>query len=373
MVKALRIVVTLLMGSTPCWGLAACGSSDGGAVGGAWGGGGQTGGSGGGGQVPCDGSETLDLDGVFALDAKFSFTFGSRPGGAVTVCPVDQTSEGSFLGLVRITQQAGSTSIQSEAVVCTLQLPVISAGVGECDPGATNLVYAGLEFPQSLIDACPVAALASSVGTLAGLGKGSGFALQRLTFTIGTDKTGDAMPTWQMDKPGCGMSDIQVGRTEQCSQDCVSDCGGLVDDDHDGWPGVTVHVCGLTEEDMQQKVPCNAETPTEPGTTIQGRAMLDLQVDPLLSGTTVSSCEVSGDLDAAIRYNVVGADLYLSTMPISVTSAIKSLPLYTVNKGDSRFRLVRIDGKHGSADWSPDFGDPLGTCKTVIARQNELR
>lgn len=374
--KVIRSVSFVLAGAALMCGAGACGSSDSsGSTGGAAGAGGQaTGGSGGGSQLACDATDALDLDGIFALDAKFSFTFGSQPGGAVTVCPVDQTSEGSFLGLVRLKQQAGSTAIDSaEAVVCTLQLPIISAGVGKCEPGTTNLVYAGLEFPQALIDACPLATLATSTGNLTALQSGSTFDLSRLTFTIGTDKTGDQMPTWQMDKTGCGMSDNTVGRTEQCAEQCVSDCAALVDDDHDGWPGVTVDVCGLTEDDKQQKVPCNADQPNVPGSTIQGRAMLNLQVDPLLRGAAVSSCEVTGSLDAAIRYNVVGADLYLSNTQISVTSAIKSLPLYTVNTSESRFRLARIDGKHGAADWSPNFDDVLATCKTVISRQNELR
>jgi hypothetical protein len=370
MSNAIRSISFLVMALTAAWGLGACGSSDSGqATGGAGGaatGGQSGGGSGGGTQLACDDDGDIDLDGIFALAAKFSFTFGSQPGGAVTICPADQTSEGSFLGLVRLTHQAGSTQIASaEAVVCTLQLPIISAGVGECDPGTTNLVYAGLEFPQALIDACPLA-------TLTSLQPGATFDLQRLTFTIGTDKTGDEMPTWLMDKTGCGMSNLAAGRTALCDPECVSDCAGLVDDDHDGWPGVTVHVCGLTEDDKQQKVPCNAEEPNVPGATIQGRAMLDLQVDPQLKGAAVSSCEVSGNLDAAIRYNVVGADLYVLSQ-ISVTSAIKSLPVYTVNPSESRFRLARIDGKHGSADWAPDFGDVLSSCKTVIARQNELR
>ena len=376
MSKAIRSLSWLMTASIAAWALGACGSSDSSAAaGGAAGAGGASGGAGAGTtQLPCDSSGDVDLDGMFALAAKFSFTFGSQPGGAVTICPADQTSEGSFLGLVRLHQQPGSTQIDSaEAVVCTLQLPIISAGAGQCNPGTTNLVYAGLKFPQALIDACPRATLATTTGTLTSLQPGATFDLQQLTFTIGTDKTGDQMPTWLMDKTGCGMADVSAGRIAECDPGCVSDCSSLVDDDQDGWPGVTVDVCGLTDDDKQQQVPCNADEPNVPGATIQGRAMMDMEVDPLLKGSAVSSCEVSGNLDASIRYNVIGADLYVTNAQISVTSAIKSLPTYKVNASQSRFLLVRIDGKHGSLDWSPDFNDALGSCKTVIARQNELQ
>ena len=352
----------------------ACGSSDSG-TGGTGGQAGATGSGGtGGSTLPCSDGGQLDLDGIFALAAKFSFTFSSLPGGAVTVCPADQTSEGSFLGLVKIVHEPGTRELKSvEAVVCTLQLPIISAVVGECTPDSTNMVYAGLEFPQALIDAAPLATLAKTTGVIGATTDGTTFDANRLTFTIGTRKAGDEMPSWLMDKTGCGMSDNAEGRGQGCSTLCVSDCTQMADDDTDGYPGVTINVCGQTKDDLDQKVKCNAEEPNVPGTTLQGRAFMNLQVDPRLSGTASSSCEVSGPLDAAIRYNVDGADLYLMSTQISVTSAIKSLPRYTVNTSESRFRLARIDGKHGSTNWTPNFSEPLASCKTVIAHQNELK
>jgi hypothetical protein len=324
--------------------------------------------------VTCSETGPLDLDGLFAIFVRLSFTFGSHPGGAVTVCPVDQAGEGNFLALLRVTHTPGSTSVASlEAVVCSLALPVISAVVGECDAAPKNLVYAGLQFPQKLIEALPATPVATTTAKLGGTSPGSALHPGRLTFILGTRKLGAAMPAWDSSRPGCGMNDTAAGRGPTCEKACVTDCDGLVDDDKDGWPAVTVHVCGYTDDDKKQKVACNAEEPSTAGATIQGRAALDLQVDPLFSGVAQSSCEISGGIDSKFTYNVVGADLYLANTPVSVTASYSSLPQYWVDLDASRFRALRIDGKHGARDWSPSWADLVGTCKTVIARQNELK
>ena len=356
--------------------LGACGSSDdapAGAAGQA--GSGGTGGSGGGTTIACsDDSDQLDLGGLYALSARLSFTFASQPGGAVTVCPKDQTSEGTFLSFVKLEHQPGQSEVTAiSAVVCTLELPIISAIVGECDPDAPNMVYAGLEFPKALLDGVPTASMGQTTATLSSTAPGGILSAGPMDFSIGTNELTANAPTWLMEKTGCGVNDNAPGRSSQCDDNCVSDCSKLADDDADGWPGVTVHVCGLTAEDKQQNVACNPEEPNVAGATIQGRALMNLLVEPLkLTGSAASSCEVAGTLDAAIAYNVIGADLYLANAQISVTSAIKSLPQYTVNTTDSRFRLVRIDGKHGSPNWNPSWGEPLASCKQIIANQNQL-
>lgn len=319
----------------------------------------------------CTDDGQLDLDGTFVLDATLSFEFSSQPGGAVTVCPEDQTSDGSFLGLLRLQHEPGQQTVKLEAVVCTLELPIISAIVGQCHPDAPNLVYAGLEFPEALIRALPVASVGRATGTLRDAGTETLVDFSRITFTVGTPKTGDEMPAWQETKAGC--NDVALGRGQQCAEECVSACEELVDHDHDGYPGVSVHVCGYTDDDRTHAVACNPEEPSEPGTTIQGRAMLDMQVDPLMQNARVaSSCAIEGPLDAHIRYNVIGADLYVTNTQISVVSATRSLPVYEVQP-DSRFWAVRIDGKYGSPNWDADFSDPVRACAAAIARRNEIK
>ncbi len=374
LLSRVRRGVALALATAPL--LAACGSSDDSSGVDGQAGSGASGGSGGTTGIACNhDAADVDLGGLYALSARLSFTFASQPGGAVTVCPTDQTSQGYFLSLVKLDHQPGQADVTDvSAVVCTLKLPVISAIVGECDPGASNLVYAGLEFPKALLDAVPNASVGQTTASLSSTAQGATMSAGPMNFSIGTDTNAAQAPTWLMENPGCGMNDNAPGRTSECESSCVSDCGKLVDDDADGWPGVTVQVCGFTDEDKQQNVPCNTEAPNVAGATIQGRAMMNLQVEPLtLTGQALSSCEIAGSLDAAISYNVVGADLYLANTQISVTSAIKSLPVYSVNTDESRFRLVRIDGKHGAPDWDPDWGAPLASCRRIIENQNDLR
>ena len=332
------------------------------------------GGSGDSSLVCNDTSEELDLDGYYALHIRLSFTFASQPGGAVTVCPIGQTNEGSFLGFAKIAHQPGQTTASISAVACSLELPVVSAIVGTCKPTAPNVIRAGLVFPQALLDAAPTVDTAEATMFLSSPFAGATVTADSMRFSLGSTEPMATAPKWLSDQPGCGMTDNASGRSPFCEDKCVSDCSKMTDDDEDGWPGVTVHVCGRTDEDTQKAVPCNAERPNEAGTTIQGRSFMNLQVEPLtISGQFKSSCEAEGNLDADFFYNVVGADLYLANTQISVSSAIKSLPIYSINSAESRYRLVRIDGKYGGLNWDPSWSELLASCRRIIAGQHELR
>ena len=123
---------------------------------------------------------------------------------------------------------------------------------------------------------------------------------------------------------------------------------------------------------MKSGVACNAESPNVPGTTLQGRGFIDMEVDPLFTGQAKTSCELEGTVDSEVLYNLVGADIYLAGAQIGVTSAIKSLPSFEVDPAASRFRMVRIDGKFGAPDWMVDPAMAKAACATLLARQNEL-
>jgi hypothetical protein len=135
---------------------------------------------------------------------------------------------------------------------------------------------------------------------------------------------------------------------------------------------MTVHVCGTTPGDVQNGALCQPEAPNEPGATLQGRGFIDFATNPQLGGNAVSSCEITGNVDAAVLYNLVGADIYLASSAISVASAIKSLPTFQVDPAESRFRMVRIDGQYGAPDWSVNAADPAAACATILSRMNEL-
>jgi hypothetical protein len=170
--------------------------------------------------------------------------------------------------------------------------------------------------------------------------------------------------------PACNKPDVGHGKT--CEMACVDDCAAMRDDDADGYPGVTMQVCGFTETDQQDGVACHADTPDDPGATVQGKAFLDIEVDPKFTGTAKSSCELTGTVDTSVLYNLVGADVYLTGTPITVNSAINSLPAFDVDSAASKFRMVRVDGKYGAPDWKLDPTAMKASCVEIIKRVNEL-
>jgi hypothetical protein len=333
---------------------------------------GQGGGAGTGGstQLTCEDSGTVDMTGLWAIYLRYSLSLVSQPGGAITMCPVDQVSSSTMYLLADIKHSGNGLEIQPRH--CSMTLPVVTGIVGDCDPTAPNLVSVNIIPPQKLLDADVPMELAK--GTVSGSTPGSSLTMQdRFTFTMGTSKHGTEMPKWLDTKAGCGASDLEIGRTTECAQQCVSDCSVLLDDDADQYPAVTFHVCGTTPEDVQSKVKCNAEQPSEGGTTIQGRVSLVYTTDPMIQGTVKSSCEASGTFAATTIYNVVGADLYLANTKISVASSLKSLPAYEIDPVKSQFRMIRVDGKYGAPNWNADFSEHLSACKTAVAHQNEMQ
>jgi hypothetical protein len=324
-------------------------------------------------QITCDGAPAdLTLDGTWAAYGKLAISFQGAPGGAITICPTNQIGESTLLLLMTVqTDAADKTKLTSvTATLCSLSLPVVKALVGDCDPSSQGQISTEILVPKAFLDALPSIATAPSTGTLAGLATGSGVMLDRFTVTAGTSKTDGVLPSWDAASPSCTAADI--GRTNVCDTSCVAECAALRDDDADGYPGMTAEVCGKTQSDAQNGVPCNTETPNEPGASLQGRAFLSIEVDPQFQGTAESSCEIKGTVDAGVNYAIAGADIYLAGAPIGVTSAIKSLPAFQVDPAESRFRAIRIDGQFGAPDWGVDPSQPLAACAELVTRINEF-
>lgn len=368
-----RIHFLSLLFSAALLGAPACGD-DGSASTGGTGGTGGAGGTGGGGPNPieCDGAPAeLSIGGAWAAYGRLSVKLVGAPGGAITICPADQVGEGTLLLLVTFEQDpADKTKItKATATLCSVELPVVTALVGSCDPMSASLVSTQIEAPDAFIKSLPMLTAVPISGTLSGLMSGATIDLERFVVTAGSTKTGADMPGWNDADPACGAADI--GHTG-CDMMCVDDCAAMRDDDGDAYPGVTLHVCGKTADDVKKGVECNAEAPNEPGATLQGKAFLDMEVDPKFTGSATSSCELSGTIDTGVNYNIVGADVFLAGGAISVTSAIKSLPTFLVDSAASKFRMVRIDGQFGSPDWQVNPADPAGACSIVIQRANEL-
>ena len=339
-------------------------------------GGSGSGGAGGGtSAVKCDSAPAeLSLEGTWAVKGRLAVKLKGAPGGAITICPEDQPGEASMLMMVTIKEDpADKTKLTAvTATLCSIELPTVSALVGNCDPTSMSLVYATMSAPQKLIDALPKVVTTAVGGKLDGPKSGSGVALERFTVTVGSSKGGDLLPKWDTASAACSKGD--VGHTNACETTCVDDCPSLRDDDGDGFPGVTIAVCGVTASDQKNGVPCHVDKPDDPGATLQGKAFLDIQVDPQFIGTAKSSCELTGSVDASteIRYQIVGTDIWLAGTAITVDQTIGSLPSFQVDSSASKFRMVRVDGKYGSPDWKLDPLQQSAACAAVDQRVNEL-
>jgi hypothetical protein len=354
--------------------LGGCGSDDPAATGGSGAGAGGAAGSGGAGggvaAVPCDGEpETLSLGGTWAARAYLTVQLTGSPDGAVSLCPEQQQGEAQLLLMVHMVEDPSDPTQLPEvtAALCNLSLPIVKAKVGDCTEGDDNVIDTEIIVPPALLAGLPAVPSTPASASLGGMAPGASLAVQGLKMTVGSTETGTDMPAWAVDDVSCNGDDI--GRTNACEADCVSDCAALRDDDGDGYPGVTVHVCGYAKG--EEKSACNAEEPDSTGVAVQGKAFMDIEVAPVLDGEAESSCELSGTVTTPIAYNLVGADIWLGPGPIGVSTAIKSLPLFEVDP-QSVFRMVRIDGAFGAPDWDVDAADPAGACATIVSRVNDL-
>lgn len=324
--------------------------------------------------VTCTGepSDHVALSGTWAAYGELSVSLEGVPGGAITICPADQVGAASLLVLLTIEQNAADpTKLDTVGVtLCSLELPTVTALVGTCDPTSQALVSTQIVAPKTFIEALPKVATTPATGTLSGKEAGSNLKLGPLVVTVGSTKPGASMPRWDDASTACNAPNL--GRTTTCETTCVDDCASLRDDDGDLAPGVTVHVCGYTPDDTTGHVKCNADSPNTPGATLQGKAFIDIEVDPTLDGVAKSSCELTGNVGTNVLYHLTGADIWLAGAPITVSSAIKSLPNFHVDPTASKFRMVRIDGQYGAPDWGVDPTAPSAACATLNMRVNEL-
>jgi hypothetical protein len=315
------------------------------------------------------------LSGTWAAHGQLSVKLTGAQMGPITICPADQEGAATLLLLITVKQDtADPTKLdQMQATLCSLELPTVTALVGSCTPNASNLVSTQIIVPQALLDALPTVATAMATGTLGGKSPGAMLTVSPFDVVLGSTKMGAALPTWNTMSSMCNAPG--TGSSKSCDTTCVSDCTSLRDDDMDGYPGVTVQVCGETSMDMKSGVKCNASSPSMAGTSIQGEAFIDIEVTPTFTGTVKSSCEVTGTVstaDGMVDYHLVGADVYVGGVQIGVNDAIKSLPTFTVDPANSKFRMVRIDGKYGSPDLMVDPTQPGKACATVIMNMNQF-
>lgn len=356
-------------------GLCACGNG-GGTTSSGSGGSGSTGAGGADGgthAITCAGAPADPaLDGTWVASGKLAVKLQGSPGGAINICPADQVGEANLIILLTVkTDPSDSAKLTAvQANICSIDLPTVSALVGSCDPKSQSLVNTQIIVPPPFLAALPKVVAKPVTGSVNGKGNGAPLSIDRFTVTLGTNKAGGVLPVWDTNGAACGAANI--GHSTACETTCVNDCASLTDDDSDKFPGVTLEVCGLTSSDQKGSVKCHADAPSNPGVTLQGKAFVSFQVDPQFTGTAKSSCEVLGTVDSGVLYSIVGTDVYLAGSPLGVDQVIKSLPAFNVDATQSKFRMVRIDGKYGAPNWSVDPASLDAACQTLIQRINEL-
>lgn len=352
---------------------AACGSSDSNGAGQGTGGAAGTGGAGGSGgaSITCNATGDLDLEGTWVARARLAVTFQALPGGAIAICPENQVGKSELLMLYDVKKDPSDAKKATlTAYLCSFTLPTTTAVAGTCDPSAENVVTTELTPGPKLLSALVKLNTPPAHVTLDSLSPGAAFNPERSTFITGADPATDPLPSWDTNTTYCAQ-DPNAGRTSQCEAQCV-DCASTSDDDGDGNPGDTIDVCGRTASDTQSHTTCDTANPDNGGVTIQGQAYIDFMTNPQLGGTVKSSCEISGNVDAEVTYHVIGGNVYLQNTPLKVADIITSLPSFQVSKSDSKYEMVRVDGKYGTMDWKLDMSDAAAACTTAIQQQNSL-
>ena len=142
----------------------------------------------GGATVPCDSTSPPDLQGTWAALARYSLFLQSQQGGVVTMCPEGQTAPAYLLMLLEVQPDGASYAVS--AIPCQLDLPSVTAMVGECRPDQGNLLTVDIPIPDALGESFgripPVPAAISGSPDEA-------LSFDRMRFTWGTRK--DTLPS----------------------------------------------------------------------------------------------------------------------------------------------------------------------------------
>lgn len=310
--------------------------------------------------------DNVELSGTWALRAQYEIALLGKEGGAAGMCPKDQTDKAVLLLALDFQPGTEPGKATVSAIACDLTLPSVKAMAGNCIDSPQNTLDIQLKTPESLTKAFALSPAVTGGVVM----NDNALTFDQLGFQWGS--TASTLPTWNGEKAECGDSKNVRGTTKECDTECVSDCTQVKDDDGDGYPAVSVHLCGTTETDRTSQVPCNAENPSDPGVTMQGAVRMVLRTAVTMKGEAASSNAVSGTFSSDTNYSLVGSTTYLSGTLITPTSVHKSLPEFQGVEQNSKWRMIRVDGLHGSANWQlPD--DPQQRCEIIRSKVNEFQ
>lgn len=299
---------------------------------------------------------SLDLEGTWAVKITLPADITGAPGGAFETCPATQQGDATVLLVMNVTELAPNHSARFS--VCSVDLPVVTAAAPDCATG-TDVDLDLLPFRDRIFDD------ETNPMTIAVDGDQPGTPFTVPEFRLSYGKA-PPLPAWDTADVAC--DDPTLGHGGACEDACLD--GGCQDLDYwnDDFPGFSWGLCGIAANESVGV--CEFDEPEMEGATVQGPVFTTMSVSSALEGTFASSCEADGTATAELVMSIIGGNVYVAGEQANVTAIAKGLPSFAFDGAAAPARFVRIDGRHGSPDYSENDLDD--TCDLLIEHAAEL-
>lgn len=282
-----------------------------------------------------DPDETLDLLGWWGSRAWVHVEMVTSPEGIVRMCPDPHPGIALLTLVIDLHTQEGDR-IDYDFVVCEIGMPTVTASLAPCEE--EEFLSVNLELGPALMAYIPSQEFHGHA-ELGGTSPCSAYVSDSLDITYGYDPSGvgpdDPLPGWDME---C------AGSTPEA---CVNAWDLVIDEDGDGSPGVSLQVT------------------TDPVDTLRGQAYTTWRTNPHMHGLAWSSTLIQGDLSPTMEYDVVGSGADLQGIPMDEPTVKRNIPRFHIPEAGSTYKMVRVDGAHGSADLDAD-GDTIVSCDELM-------
>ncbi|MBW2260984.1 MAG: hypothetical protein JRG91_03345 [Deltaproteobacteria bacterium] len=279
--------------------------------------------------------ETLDLLGWWGTRAWVQVEMVTSPEGIVRMCPDPHPGIALLTLVINLHTQSGDR-IDYEFVVCEIGMPTVTASLAPCSE--EEFLNVNLELGPHLMAYIPSQEFHGHA-EIGGTQPCSAYTSDTLDITYGYDPSvvasDEPLPGWDVE---CGGSTPEA---------CVNDWGSVIDEDGDGHPGVSLQVT------------------TDPVDTIQGQAYTTWRTNPHMHGQVWSSTLIQGDLSPTMEYDVVGSGADLQGIPMDEATVKRNIPRFLIPTTGSTYKMVRVDGEHGSQDLDAD-GNSIVTCEELM-------
>ncbi len=284
-------------------------------------------------QPDPDGS--LDLLGWWGSRAWVHVEMVTSPEGIVRMCPDPHPGIALLTLVINLHTQAGDR-IDYDFVVCEIGMPTVTASLAPCTE--EEFLGVNLELGPSLMAYIPGQEFHGHA-EIGGTTPCSTYVSDTLDITYGYDPSGvpteEPLPGWDME---C------AGTTPEA---CVGGWEFVTDEDGDGHPGVSLQVT------------------TDPVDTLRGQAYTTWRTNPHMHGQAWSSTLIQGSLSPTMEYDVVGSGADLQGIPMDEPTVKRNIPRFLIPTSGSTYKMVRVDGEHGSTDLDAD-GDSVVTCEEFM-------